>query len=131
MKLGYLVLLSDDVPAAVRFWRDVVQLPLTFSDETIGYAAFETGHEGQSLSIYSRAGFATFLGEEYVAAAGRQAYLCFPVDDVDNAYASMVERGATSVAAPRNVPAQQSRLAHLGSPDGHLIELFGPMRDEA
>lgn len=131
MKLSYMVLLSDDVPAAIRFWRDVVQLPLTFSDETIGYAAFETGHTGQMLSIYSRAGFATFLGEEYVVPAGRQAYLCFPVEDVDRAYAEMVERGAMSVAAPRNVPAQQSRLAHLGSSDGHLIELSGPMRENA
>jgi len=30
MKLSYLVLLANDVPEAIHFWRDVMELPLIF-----------------------------------------------------------------------------------------------------
>jgi lactoylglutathione lyase len=127
MKLSYLVLLSDDVPAAIRFWRDVMELPLIYSDEAVGYAAFETGSAGIVLSLYSRSGLATLLGEAIPMPTGHQMYLSFPVDDVDVAFAKRIERGATPVASPRDVPMQQSRLAHFNSPDGHLIEIFSPI----
>jgi lactoylglutathione lyase len=129
MKLAYVVLLSDDVPAAVRFWRDVMRLPLTYSDETIGYAAFDTGSAGLTLSIYGRSGLATLLGEATPAPAGRQMYLSFPVDDVDTAYAELIQLGATPVVKPRDIPEQQARLAHFSSPDGHIIEISGPTRE--
>src|SRR6059058_3653399 len=98
MKLSYIVLLSDDVPAAIGFWRDVMRLPLTYYDETNGYAAFDTDHAGVVLSIYSSSGLATLLGEAVPAPTGRQMYLSFPAEDVDITYAELVERGATPVA---------------------------------
>src|SRR5215472_11963511 len=98
MKLSYVVLLSDDVPAAVRFWQEVMQLPLTFRDETNDFAAFDTGSAGLTLSIYSRAGLTTLLGEAPPAPMGRQMYLSFPVDDVDSTFTELVERGAIPVA---------------------------------
>lgn len=61
--------------------------------------------------------------------AGRQMYLSFPVDDVDAVYAEPIERGATPIVKPRDVPGQQSRLAHFSSHDGHIIEIFAPMRE--
>lgn len=128
MKLSYVVLLSEDVPASVHFWRDAMRLPLTYSDEAIGYAAFDIGSAGLTLSIYSRSGLATLLGEATPEPAGRQMYLSFPVDDVDTAYAELVERGASSVAPPQDNQQQQARLAHFSSPDGHIIEIAGPMR---
>ena len=129
MKLSYVVLLSDDVPAEVRFWRDVMKLPLTYSDEAIGYAAFDTSNAGLTLSIYSRSGFATLLGESTPVPAGRQTYLSFPADDVDATSAELIQRGATPVVKARNVPEQQARLAHFSSPGGHIIEIAGPMRE--
>jgi len=128
MKLSYVVLLSDDVPAAVRFWQEVMRLPLTFRDDTNDFAAFDTGSAGLTLSIYSRSGLTTLLGEASPAPVGRQMYLSFPVDDVDSAYSDLVERGATPIATPRDVAVQQARLAHFNSPDGHIIEIAGPMR---
>jgi hypothetical protein len=35
MKLSYIVLLADDVAETVRFWRDVMRLPITYNDESI------------------------------------------------------------------------------------------------
>ncbi|HLZ56703.1 MAG TPA: VOC family protein [Ktedonosporobacter sp.] len=134
MKLSYLVLLSSDVPAAVRFWRDVMKLPLTYSDEANDFAAFDTGHVGVTFAIYSHDGLATLIGEPTKPASqaiGRQMYLSFPVDDVDATYAEVIEHGATPVAGPRDVLVQQSRLAHFSDPDGNLIEISCPLRQSS
>jgi lactoylglutathione lyase len=129
MKLNFVCLLASDVPTVVRFWRDVVQLPLTYYDEQIGYASFDTG--GSTLAIYGRAAFATLLGEDELASAlqGRQMYLSFQVDDVDATYARLVEGGATTTVPPRDYPALQARQAHVSDPDGRLIELYSPLRN--
>src|SRR6266566_1236837 len=79
MKLSYVVLLASDVPAAVRFWRDVMEFPLTYSDETIGYAAFDTGGAGLALALFSRDGVAAVLGEatRVPPPQGRQTHRAF------------------------------------------------------
>lgn len=130
MKLSYLVLLAEDVPAAISFWRDTMKLPLTYSDETPGYAAFDTGHAGLTLSIFKREGLAALLGKDapVPAIVGSQMYLSFPVDNVDTTYAELLERGARSIAQPQDRPEQQSRLAHISDPDGHIIEIYSPLR---
>ncbi len=128
MKPSFLVLVASDVSETVRFWRDVMQLVLTYHDETIGYAAFDLGYAGLTLSIFSREGLATLIGQETpTAATGHQMYISFPVDHVDETYAELISRGAQSVAEPRDRPEQFSRLAHLSDPDGHLIEIYSPL----
>ena len=57
------------------------------------------------------------LSIAYSVAAGQT--LCgFEVDDVDAAYADLVEQGATSVAAPQDRPAWGARAANLADPAG-------------
>lgn len=130
MKPSYLVLLAENVTTAISFWRDTMRLPLTYSDETIGYAAFDTGYAGFTLSIFNRKGLIELLGESALAGmgTGAQMYLSFPVDDVDVTYMELLERGAKPLAPPQDRPEQQSRLAHISSPDGHIIEIYSPMR---
>ncbi len=127
MKLNFVCLLASDVPTIVGFWRDVVQLPLTYYDEKIGYASFDTG--GSTLAIFGRAAFSSLIGEDkpIPPAVGRQMYLSFQVDDVDATYARLVAGGATPVALPRDYPVLQARQAHVNDPDGHLIELYSPL----
>jgi predicted enzyme related to lactoylglutathione lyase len=125
MKMNFVCLLASDVPTIVGFWRDVVQLPLTYYDETIGYASFDTG--GSTLAIYGRAAFASLLGRETGPVEGQQMYLSFQVDDVDATYTRLVEGGATSVVPPRDYPALQARQAHVNDPDGRLIEIYNPL----
>src|SRR5438309_9111017 len=113
MKLINFRLLVSDFPAALKFWRDIMMLPMTFGDETMGYAYFDTGNAG--LELFSRDGFAAALGEATPASTpvGRQTVVVFSVDDVDATYADLVERGAKSVAGPLDRPAWGARTAHL------------------
>jgi lactoylglutathione lyase len=128
MKLNYVCLLAGNVPEIVQFWRDVVQLPLTYYDEKIGYASFDTG--GSTLAIYGREAFAALIGDAGPQVEGRQMYLSFQVDDVDATYGRLIEGGAASVAPPRDYPALGARQAHVNDPDGRLIEIYCALRSD-
>ena len=108
-----------------------MQLPLSFSDEEMGYAYFEAGTTG--LELFSRNEMADTLGEATPApgSTGRQTVITFKVDDVDAAYAGFVERGAQSVAGPTDRPVWRVRAAHLSDPEGHLIEIYSPLATPA
>ncbi len=128
MKFINVRLLVGDFTASVGFWRDIMKLPVTYSDESIGYAYFDTG--GAGVELFSRDGFAAALGEATPAPTplGRQAVLVFRVDDVDATYTPLVQRGATAVAGPQDRPAWGVRSAHISDPGGQLIEIYSPLQ---
>jgi lactoylglutathione lyase len=128
MKLNNFRLLVSNFPASLKFWRDIMSLPMSFSDETMGYAYFDTGNGG--LELFSRDGFAASLGEATPTSTpqGHQAVIVFRVDDVDAAYADLAKRGAKAVAAPVDRPIWQARTAHFSDPDGYLVEIYSPLQ---
>ena len=103
-------------------------LPLSFSEESIGYAYFDTGNGG--LELFSRDGFAISLGEATPAPmpVGHQAVIVFLVDDVDASYADLVKRGAKAIADPVDRPVWQARTAHVSDPDGYIVEIYSPLQ---
>ncbi|HTK05757.1 MAG TPA: VOC family protein [Ktedonobacteraceae bacterium] len=124
-------LLVKDFPVAVRFWRDLIKVPLQFQDETMGYAYFDTGKAGLELMACDE--FASAVGEATPVPEpqGRQIVLDFRVDDVDASYAELIAQGATSVSAPVDRPAWRARTAHIADPDGHVIELYSTLAANA
>ena len=128
MKFVNVRLLSSDISASMRFWREVMGFKMTFGDEAMGYAYFET--DGAGVELMTRAGFAAALGDAAPAGqpAGHQAVLVFRVDDVDAAYDDYVKRGAKPLVGPQDRPAWAVRSAHLADPDGYLVELYTPLQ---
>jgi lactoylglutathione lyase len=127
MKLVSCRLLVTDFAKSLAFWRDTVGLALSYSDEALGYAYFDSG--GIGLELYVREQFINDLGE--VASRpqvhGYQEVITFQVDDVDATFAQLVERGATAVSAPIDRPAWQARAGHISDPDGHLVEIYSKL----
>ncbi len=121
-------LLVSDIAASMRFWRDVMQLRMTYGDETMGYAYFDTGSGG--VELMHRAGFAEALSKTLPAPVPESypAVLVFRVDDVDATYTELVARGATAVAGPQDRPAWQARSAQIADPDGYIVELYSQLR---
>jgi lactoylglutathione lyase len=128
MKLTNVRLLTGDFDASYRFWRDVMRLPAAYGpdspDAVPGYAYFALGDVG--VELMGRDDFAAALGEDAPAPApaGRQTVVVLEVDDVDAAYAALVERGATAVAEPKDRSEWGARTAHIAGPEGQLIEIF-------
>jgi lactoylglutathione lyase len=117
----YVVLIVDDLDRSVRFYADVLGLPL--GHRSGPYAQFATGVT--RLSLYERGAMASTIGVDGLGPAPREApgfELGFKVADVDAAYAELVEVGAEPVTPPRDRHWGQ-RTAYVRDPDGHLIEL--------
>jgi len=129
MKLNNIRLLVSDFPASLTFWRDIMALPLSFSEESMGYAYFDAGNGG--LELFSRDGFATSLGEAppTFTPGGYLAVIVVLVDDVDTSYADLVKRGAKAVASPVDRPIWHARTAHFSDPDGYLVEIYSPLQE--
>jgi len=124
MKLFGFRLLVSDFSASVNFWRDIMGLTMSYGDEAIGYAYFDTG--GAALELFRRDDHAAALGEVTPTPkpSGHSGVITFKVDDVDTTYAELVKRGATSVTNPKDRPEWYARTAHLSDPDGYLIEIY-------
>jgi lactoylglutathione lyase len=118
-------LLVSDTAKSIHFWKDVMGFKMTFGDENMGYAYFETGSTG--IELLERNTFARVLGETtpVPAPTGRQFLLDFQVDDVDATYAQLIERGASSVCQPTDRPEWGNvRAAQLADPEGNIVEIY-------
>lgn len=131
MKLFGFRLLVGDFAASLAFWRDVMQLPLQFSDADIGYAYFTL--EPVALELFQRDAFAQAIDQATPVATptGHQTVINMQVDDVDATYAELVARGATSVYEPIDRPLWRARTAHISDPDGNIIEIYSSLPEGA
>ena len=119
MRLSDVRLLVDDFNRARDFYRDVMQLEMRVEVPDT-YAEFVSG--GLTLGVYRRDLMAERVGERWVGPAGG-AVACFEVDDADDVFVALVDRGATPVREPQDEPTWSLRVAHIADPDGHIIEL--------
>jgi catechol 2,3-dioxygenase-like lactoylglutathione lyase family enzyme len=56
-----------------------------------------------------------------------EVWLAFQVSDVDGAIAAVEQAGGRTVRAGQDRPEHQVRAAVVADPEGHFIELVGPM----
>ena len=117
-------LLVTDYVATLRFYRDVLEFPVQYGDETTGYVAFDAG--GTYLAVFGRQAMADAIGTGDVAAASAAQdtfALTFIVDNVDAEYERLRARGVKFVAAPTDRIEWGERTAHFRDPEGNLIEI--------
>jgi catechol 2,3-dioxygenase-like lactoylglutathione lyase family enzyme len=125
MKLLSIRLLVSDFDACFRFYRDVMQFPVTWGAEGEGYADFDAGRQ-VGLSLFDRQSMSEAIDTLSLPAnpegQDRMA-LIFQVDDVDDAIEQLRARGANVVIEAANHPEWGIRTAHVRDPDGNLIEV--------
>ena len=125
MRLTYVRLLVDDYAACFRFYRDVMQFPVTYGDEDGGYADFDAGSDVQ-LALFVRQYQLDQVGGDG-ATSGDRAVLVLRVDDVDRAVDDLRTRGAAVAGGPADRADWGIRVAYVRDPDGNLIELNHPI----
>jgi len=116
----YVILIVEDMDRALRFYTDVLGLPL--GHRSGDYAQLDTG--ATRLGLYTRGAMAKTLGMSLKPPAHDAPgfEIGFKVPDVGEAFAELVGRGASAVMPPTDRPWGQ-RTAYVRDPDGHLIEL--------
>jgi len=124
MKLNDFRLLVNDFAASFHFWHEIVGLPTIFRDEHNTYAELEGGTV--RLELLDASYFAASVGstQPAVVQEGYRGVIVFEVEDLEQAYADLIKRGAPSLAPPHDHPAGFARVALLTAPDGYVLELF-------
>jgi lactoylglutathione lyase len=119
-RADYVVLVVEDLDRALRFYTEVLGLPLRHRSGP--FAQLDTG--ATRLALFTREAMAATTGRPLRRSDPDAAAfeLGFVVDDVDAAFAALVEAGAPAVTPPADRPWGQ-RTAYVRDPDGNLIEL--------
>jgi lactoylglutathione lyase len=124
MHLTQTRLIVVDLPAAFRFYRDVIGLRPMADPPQPPYAAFKP-ELGSALALHER----TALVEDLAGAlrvtgerGGDQAVVALRVDDLSSYLAEVAARGGRVVAGPVELGGR-IRSAYLRDPEGNLIEI--------
>jgi catechol 2,3-dioxygenase-like lactoylglutathione lyase family enzyme len=128
--LNMIGLFVTDLPAMVKFYRDVVGIEIDWNGQG-PYAEFK--HDGIRFSMYERSELPRLLGTpaSYPEGINGTFELAINVgaqDQVDEVFARMVSEGAKAVYEPRDEP-WHMRSAMVADPDGNLIEIASDFWD--
>ncbi|MEL7046999.1 MAG: VOC family protein [Pseudomonadota bacterium] len=102
---------------SLAFYRDVVGFPLSYCDESLGWAQFSLGWAYLGLE---RCG----PDDESTDLVGRFVGTSIEVEDIHHVFETLSSRGVEFTGPP----AQQSwggTLAHFKDPDGNVLTLLG------
>jgi catechol 2,3-dioxygenase-like lactoylglutathione lyase family enzyme len=122
MKLAYTRLVTQDVAALVRFYREITGIaPVVLAHD---YAEFP--NPGATLAISSQRAMDLYGARATAPASNRSAILDFQVDNVDEERARLGETIREFVLEPTNQP-WGNRSMLFRDPDGNLINFFTPL----
>ena len=113
--IGQIHVSVTDVDRAVAFYRDVLGVPFLFRVP------------GQPMAFFDCDGVRLYLGAPESEAFRSRSMISFAVDDVDEAYASLRDRGVSFRDAPHVVhrtEASELRMAFFTDPDGNHLALM-------
>ena len=118
-RIGQIAIVVRELDRAVRFYRDVLGLPLLFQAPP-ALAFFDCGGVRLMLTLPE--------GPE----EGRgTSILYYVVDDIQAAHTALAARGAAFVNAPRliaRMPDHELWMAALRDSEGNLLELMSEVR---
>lgn len=114
--VGYVILFATDLDASIRFYRDVVGLPLKISEH--GYAEFAT-EGGTKFALFERARAREMFGRE--AKPGPAGEIVLLTDDADAEAERLRAAGVRILAGPTD-RLWGHRTVHVADPDGFVVE---------
>jgi predicted enzyme related to lactoylglutathione lyase len=128
MRFAYTIAYVRDVESSVAFYEQAFGLQRRFVDESGQYAEMETGETTLAFAS-DELGASNLPGgfrrnDPAELPAGLE--IAFVTEDVDAAFRSVLEAGATNVAEPKTKPWGQI-VAYVRDPDGVLVELGSRM----
>jgi catechol 2,3-dioxygenase-like lactoylglutathione lyase family enzyme len=113
--IGQIHVSVTDVDRAVAFYRDVLGVPFLFRVQ------------GQPMAFFDCDGVRLYLGVPESEAYRARGMIYFEVDDVDEAYGALIERGVEFLDAPHVVHRTEHaelRMAFFTDPDRNNLALM-------
>ena len=124
MKMTHTRLLVSNYHDCFIFYRDIMGFSVAWGDENGFYADFDA--DGHVLALFGKEPMAEAIGAEPPKPKSQQqddVCLIFAVKDVDDAYASLLEKGVVPINKPHDRKEWGIRCFHLRDPGGNLVEI--------
>ena len=112
--IGYVMLGTADIARSLALYKDLLGLDVI--SQIPGFAFLNTGAATLCLSEQ--------LGTSAENLAGATEVV-FVVDDIDEAYERLIEKGVEFYATPHQTT-ETDFSANFRDPDGHRLSIFGP-----
>jgi lactoylglutathione lyase len=126
-KINATVLLVEDLEKCTTFYRDIIGLKVTFSDDvSIG---FQT--KDQDFLLLKVSAAAQQISPEAVGlnqTGAHRMFLCAGVENVDADYQALMAKGVAFIKPPID-QAWGRRTAYLADPEGNLWELYHELKN--
>ena len=124
MKLDGFGLFVNDMPAMIRFYRDVLGFEIAEGEDAENVYLVK---DGTLFMLYERKNYERMTGRKYEYVKGLNGHfeIALYVDtfeEVDLEYAKAIEKGACPVLEPTTEPWGQ-RTCYIADPEGNLIEI--------
>lgn len=124
MRLDGFGLFVDDMPAMIRFYRDVLGFEITEGEDTVNVYLVK---DGTLFMLYERKNFEKMTSRKYEYLKGLNGHfeIALYVDtfeEVDREYARIIAQGGRSILQPTTEPWGQ-RTCYIADPEGNLIEI--------
>ena len=124
MRLDGFGLLVNDMGRMIRFYRDVLGFEIKENEDTENVYLVK---DGTLFLLYGRKDFEKLTSHEYEYVKGLNGHFELALyvdtfDELDEAYARIVEKGGTEVMKPTTEPWGQ-RTCYIRDPEGNLIEI--------
>ena len=121
MKFSNVRLLVKDFAKCFKFYSEQLGLEPAWGDENSGFALFVSDWMAPSVGNADK---------ELPVGYREKSLVAFSVDNVDDTYRALKEKGVIFVNEPTDMVDWGSRTVLLRDPEDNLIELFSPLAPE-
>jgi lactoylglutathione lyase len=118
--IEWVLLITDRYEESKLFYKDIVELPVVREVAEEQFVQFKMKHG--FLALYGRKEVEKLLGNAIKGTGGGAIYSFAEVDDVDETYRKLKEKGVQFVKDPALQPWGQ-KTAYFTDPDGHIWEI--------
>ena len=121
-EINLITIWTNDIDRMKEFYNKVLGFKII--NDLGNYVEFE--NSGVRFAICRREVMYNYSKEYEKKALGQAFELAFPCEstsDVDKSFKDLIERGATSIKEPQDMPWNQ-RTALFADPDGNIHEIF-------
>ena len=132
MELNCIRLLVKDFDKCFKFYSETLGLQVTWGKMGGDYASFDIGIPS-GLSIFKSDLMANAIGnsEKVIPTDNREKIaIILKVDNVDNAFHELSDKGVTFLNEPSDMTAWGMRVAHFRDSESNLIEIWSELAKE-
>ena len=126
-------ILVKDYQKMYDFYKDTLEYEVNWGDRNGTYASFSVpGEEKPAFAIYVKEDYSYYDGYQDIGNQTKSDYIvmCMGCDDVDAHYEYLKSKGVEFIGEPRDIPRWYYRVVLFRDPEGNLIDLGGPMKEE-